>query len=170
MARLYRPVAPPLAQQLYRQQARPAGFQEIARAIKKAAVAASPPMSTVWIALRRGAVPVKRLLIYPKNARARRVAIADTVNAVLAVDKSIYGPSGIKPPTIYAPAIVAALIMARLEAGFSSPNSNRIIKSPHASGRFRRASTIGWLSSSVRPYDRKTAATSSASVFGVSCT
>jgi hypothetical protein len=101
MARLYRPVALPLAQQLYRQQARPACFQEIARAIKKATVAAIPPMSTVWIALRRGAVPVKRLLIYPQTARAMRVTMADNVNAVLAVDKNIEGPSGIKPPTIY---------------------------------------------------------------------
>ncbi len=35
------------------------GVHEMARAIPKAAAAASPPMSTVWSALRRGAVPVK---------------------------------------------------------------------------------------------------------------
>jgi len=35
------------------------GLHDMARAIPKAAPAASPPMSTVWSALRRGAVPVK---------------------------------------------------------------------------------------------------------------
>ena len=37
--------------------------QEIARAIMNAAIAASPPISSVWSALRKGRVPVKRPLI-----------------------------------------------------------------------------------------------------------
>jgi len=35
------------------------GSHEIARAIMNAAAAASPPMSTVWLALRSGGAPVK---------------------------------------------------------------------------------------------------------------
>ena len=89
IAALTRPTISGSPEQLCHQQLWPARFQEIARAIKNATVAASPPMSTVWIALRRGAVPVKRLLIYPKTAKAMRVTITETVNAVLAVEKSI---------------------------------------------------------------------------------
>jgi hypothetical protein len=57
-------------------------------------------MTTVWIALRSGGAPVKRPLTYPKTASAVRVMIADTIRAVLALVKIMYGPSGMKPPAI----------------------------------------------------------------------
>jgi hypothetical protein len=50
---------------------------------------------------------------------------------------------------MYAPAIVNALRRTLCGSGFSSPNAKRIMQSIQASGRVRKASTIGRLSSSV---------------------
>jgi hypothetical protein len=72
----------------------------IARAIRNAAAAASPPISTVCIALLSGAAPVKCPLMYPKTASAISVRMTDMVNAVLTVETSMYGLSGMKPPAI----------------------------------------------------------------------
>lgn len=65
---------------------------------------------------------MKRPLIYPKINNARSVAATDTPNAIFVVGRRIYGTRGITPPRIYAPAIVPALITARVDSGFSNPN------------------------------------------------
>ena len=101
--------------------------------------------------LRNGGAPVKCPFTYPNTARASSVIATDATSAVDAFGKRMYGPRGMNPPTMYAPAIVNALSSARFGSGFSSPNSNRIMKSTQASGRLRKASTIGLLSSSVTP-------------------
>ena len=75
-----------------------------------------------------------------------------------------------KPPTMYAPAIVSALVSARLGSGVSSPSSNRIMKSTQAAGLALSARTIGSLSSAVSPYDTNTSRTSLASAAGFSRT
>jgi hypothetical protein len=53
--------------------------QEMARAIAKAAAAASPPMTMVWSALRNGLAPVNRPFTKPKTSRASRVTRTDMV-------------------------------------------------------------------------------------------
>ena len=55
---------------------------EIALAIKNAAVAASPPIKTVWKELRTGDAPVKWPFTYPKIARASSVIPTDAGRAV----------------------------------------------------------------------------------------
>ena len=47
--------------------------------------------------------------------------------------------------------MVSALMTARRGSGFSRPSSKRIMKSTHATGRLMNASTMGALSSSLRP-------------------
>ena len=79
------------------------------------------------------------------------VATTETSRAELADAISIYGARGIKPPAMYAPAMVLALRTARLGSGGSRPNSKRIMKSIHWRGRCRRESTIGTASACVSP-------------------
>jgi hypothetical protein len=43
------------------------------------------------------------------------VIAADAMSAVDAFDETMYGPRGMNPPTMYAPAIVKALRSARCE-------------------------------------------------------
>jgi hypothetical protein len=63
--------------------------------------------------------------------------------------------------------MVAALTSARFGSGASRPNSNRIMKSTHASGRARSALTTGAASSALTPYETKTSLTSLASASGI---
>ena len=100
---------------------------EISFASTKAAVAASPPTRAVWNALRIGIAPVKRPLMYPNTVRAIKVTITEKESAVCARAETIYGASGVMPPPMYAPAMVRALVSARLGSGLSKPSSNRIM-------------------------------------------
>jgi len=64
--------------------------------------------------------------------RRRDQAQGKTLDATSVVDtfgETMYGPRGMHSPTMYAPAIVKALRSALFGSGFSSPNSNRIMKS-----------------------------------------
>ena len=78
----------------------------------------------------------------------------------------MYGMSGIRPPAMYAPAMVTALRSARLGSGASRPSSKRIMKSTYAAGRWLRAATIGCASAAVRPYDCRMSETSFFSAAG----
>ena len=62
--------------------------------------------------------------------------------------------------------MTAPLVTARRGSGFSSPSSNRSMKSRQASGRLRRAATTGALSSGVSPCDWSSSITSIASTSG----
>ena len=64
---------------------------------------------------------------YPNILRASSVIATDAMSAIDAFGKKMYGPRGMNPPTMYAPAIVKALSSARFGSNFSSPNSNRIM-------------------------------------------
>src|SRR2546425_939293 len=98
-------------------------------AMRNATAAARPPMITVWTALRSGGAPVNRALVEPNTASAHSVTTVDTPSAVEARPRIMYGQSGMRPPTAYAPPMVTALRRARRGSGRSRPSSKRIMKS-----------------------------------------
>jgi len=67
-------------------------LQAIARAMRKATAAATPPINVVWNALRRESVPVNRPLMNPNTPKATRVIITDTANACGLCGKEYKGP------------------------------------------------------------------------------
>ena len=70
----------------------------MARAIAKAAPAATLPIKVVWRALLKGLVPVNRPFTYPKANNAKRVIPTEMNSAFDAECVKIYGASGTKPP------------------------------------------------------------------------
>ena len=77
-----------------------AGIYAISFAIANAAAAASPPTAAVCRALRKGLLPVKVPVTYPKISNASTVTTTNTTSAVPILRRTKYGANGTRPPTM----------------------------------------------------------------------